>query len=85
MKLVTKTDQKIIHFILRVWLIIGYWFVGNGLVRAYEFGYVPTKSGKVYLSEDPFMFWFVVAIQIGLILMFTYLFFKKPNLDKVGN
>ena len=84
LKIVTNTDRKIIHFILRVWLIVGYWFIGSSLYRAYEYGYVVTKSGRAHLNESPFLFWFTVSIQLALIGLFTYLFFKKPNLDKVG-
>lgn len=84
LKIVTNTDRKIIHFILRVWLIVGYWFIGSLLYRAYEHGYVVTKSGRAHLNESPFLFWFTVSIQLALIGLFTYLFFKKPNLDKVG-
>ncbi len=79
MNIVTNTDKKIVHFIVRIWLLLGYAFVGHGLYRAYSEGYVITKSGRAYLTDDPVMFWLIVSLQIVLILGFTFLFFQKAR------
>ena len=84
MNIVTNTDKKIVHFIVRIWLLLGYAFVGHGLYRAYSEGYVITKSGRAYLTDDPVMFWLIVSLQIVLILGFTFYFFRKPDLEAMG-
>jgi hypothetical protein len=84
MNIITNTDKKIVHFIIRIWLIIGFVFVGYGLFRAYSEGYVYTRSGRQYMGEDPIMFWFIVTMQLVLIGIFVFYFFKKPDIDKMG-
>jgi hypothetical protein len=84
MNIVTNTDKKIVHFIVRIWLLLGYAFVGHGLYRAFSEGYVITKSGRAYLTNDPVMFWLIVSLQIVLILGFTFYFFRKPDLEAMG-
>ena len=63
---------------------LGLCFCWAGLYRAYSEGYVITKSGRAYLTDDPVMFWLIVSLQIALILGFTFYFFRKPDLDAMG-
>ena len=80
MNMITNTDHKIIHWIIRVWLIIGICFVGYNIFTDIQSGYVYFKySGKAYRADEPLSFWFMISFQALLIAGMVFYFFKKPN------
>lgn len=79
MNIVTKTDSKIVHFIIRVWCLIFMYMPGSDLYRAYTEHVVYYKRrGLISLSEEPSLFWWSVGYDLLLASILIAVIIKNP-------
>ena len=81
MNIITNTDKKIIHFIIRVWCLIGFVFFGHSLYKIIDQGWAPTKMGRAYIDSSPFQYWFSVQVNCVILIFLVWYFFKRPKIE----
>ncbi|MEC8965240.1 MAG: hypothetical protein VX649_13155 [Pseudomonadota bacterium] len=77
--ILTKTDSKIIHFIIRVWCIILFYLPASDLHEVFMEGTTYARRlGTISYESNPFSFSIEVAKSIVLAGLLIFGFIKNP-------
>tara|TARA_R110002167_G_C12628710_1_gene647420 strand:+ start:60 stop:515 length:456 start_codon:yes stop_codon:yes gene_type:complete len=77
--ILTKTDGKIVHFIIRVWCIGLIYFPSSRLCEAFTAGTIYVKRhGDMTLAGEPIIFSFEVFKSVAVAVVLIFCFVKNP-------
>lgn len=77
--ILTKTDGKIFHFIIRVWCLILIYLPASRLYEAYLYGTIYRRRyGDVAFFSDPLTFSLEVLKSVIFAGILIFAFFKNP-------
>ncbi|WP_124916998.1 hypothetical protein [Alteromonas flava] len=77
--ILTKTDGKIVHFIIRVWCLILIYFPTSRLYEAYLYGTIYYRRyGDIAFFDDPLAFSLEVFQSVLFAGLLIFAFIKNP-------